>query len=161
MKSKRSLAIACLLALAVVAAGCGGGDDNGAGAGEVTASGITKAEFIQKADQICSDGVAEIQNRLQVEFGTLSGPPTGDQLDKVAEIAGGGVKDEVAKIRELGAPAGDEDQIQEFLDAAESGADAIIDNPDQLQGGGEPNADLTKANQLATAYGLKVCGQTG
>jgi hypothetical protein len=145
------------LVTALAAAGCGGGGDDST----TTAGGaLSKDEFIKQADQICSDGDAATQAEFQKEFPNQQRPPTGDQLSQVARIAGQGVKDEIAKIRALGAPAGDEATVTSFLDAADSGADQIIAHPDQLQTSGQPNSDIAKANQEAKAYGLTVCGQS-
>jgi hypothetical protein len=152
-----------LLGLALVAAlsvaGCGGGGDSGDSS--TTTGSLSKDEFIKQADQICSDGDAATQAEFQRAFPNQQSPPTGDQLAQVAKIAGQGVKDEITKIRTLGAPAGDEAAVNSFLDAADSGADQIIAHPEQLQSSGqEPNPDIAKANQEAKAYGLQVCGQS-
>ena len=161
MKRNVSLAIACALAVGGIAAGCGGGDDNGSG-GTGTSASLTKAEFIQKADQICAEGDNATSQQIQQQVpGVNDGQISSDDLAKVAKLAGQGVKDQITRIRALGVPAGDEGTVNSFLDAADTGADEIISNPDSLQGSnGVPNPNIAKANQEAKAYGLKVCGQS-
>ena len=148
-----------VLVAALIASGCGGGDDGNTTT--ATTGALSKDEFIKQADQICSDGDAATQAEFQRAFPNQQSPPTGDQLAQVAKIAGQGVKDEITKIRALGVPAGDEGAVKTFLDAADSGADQIVAHPEQLQSSGqEPNPDIAKADQEARAYGLQVCGQS-
>jgi hypothetical protein len=52
------LAICGVLAIALVTAGCGGGDD------ETTAT-LTKAQFIKQADGICSAAEDELDSKFE------------------------------------------------------------------------------------------------
>jgi hypothetical protein len=160
MKRNAPWLLGLALMAALIAAGCGGGGGD-SGDGSTTTGLLSKDEFIKQADQICSEGDAATQTEFQRAFPNQQSPPTGDQIAQVARIAGQGVKDEITKIRALGAPAGDEAAVNSFLDAADSGADQIIAHPEQLQSSGqEPNSDIAKADQEARAYGLQVCGQS-
>ena len=152
-------------AIALLAAGCGGGsNDSGTSAGSTTqtltaiaSSNISRDQFIAAADAICQQGDQATSAEIKKQVG--AGHLSGSQLLEVGKIAAKGINDEIQKIRALGAPSGDEAALNSILDAAQSGAYQIDSNPQQLQvKGEEPNADLAKADREATAYGLKVCG---
>jgi hypothetical protein len=67
------------------------------------------------------------------------------------------VEDQVSKIRALGAPKGDEDQVNAILDAADEGVQKGKQDPLSLTKEGSAGP-FDKANKLANAYGLKTCG---
>jgi len=159
MKPNALWLLAPALVAALIAAGCGGNGDSSSTT-TAAAESLSKDDFIKEADQICSDGDAATQAEFQKALPNQQGPPTADQLPQVARIAGQGVKNEITKIRALGAPAGDEATVNSFLDAADSGADQIIAHPEQLQSSGESNADIARADREAQAYGLRICGQS-
>ncbi|MDX6606587.1 MAG: hypothetical protein QOD14_1127, partial [Solirubrobacterales bacterium] len=109
-------------------------------------------------DQICSQGDQATAAQIKRQVGTSHLSQA--QLLRVGKIASSGIRDEIQKIRALGAPPGDEAALNSILDAAESGAYQLDSNPQQLQTkGSEPNADIAKADREATAYGLTVCGR--
>jgi hypothetical protein len=158
MKLNAILAVAIALALGGIAAGCGGGDDSTSGGqADTTAQAITKEDFIAQADQICDEGNKQTEQQLEQQFGNKV---TDAQLPQIASAVSDSIKNQVSQIRALGAPEGDEDTVNSFLDAAEKGADEIAQDPSQVQSQGEPNADIAKANQEAKQYGLNVCGQS-
>jgi len=147
-----------LLAVALAGAGCGG-DDETAGGGES----LTKAEWIERADAICADAQERIQG--------LGDP--GADLSKLADLTSDAkqiLEDEVAAIRDLGAPEGDEDEVEAMLGQVEKGAgasDALIDaatagDIEKLQeitaGDSEFSKASAEADRLASEYGLKECG---
>ena len=119
-----------------------------------SAAALSKEDFIAQADQICTDGDAAIDEAGQERF--ASGQPTDEELtqffvDTVLPTIG----DEIDEIRTLGVPEGDEELVTAVLDSAEGAvADATAD-PESLSGGSDPFAE---SNELATAYGLEVCG---
>lgn len=146
---RAALALALVLALGLPAAGCGGDDDD-------SDTPLTKAEFIDQADTICSETNAETQKEVS-EF-LDGGSPTAENLPEVAEFVASGIQDQVSGIRGLTPPEGDEAEIDAILTKADEGAEAIRENPDSLSGSGVANPSLDEANELAVAYGLQVCG---
>jgi hypothetical protein len=60
---------------------------------------------------------------------------------------------QVDKIRALGAPSGDEDEVNKILDTVQ----ADIDNAKSA--GDVEDSTFADGNALAKQYGLKVCGQ--
>jgi hypothetical protein len=150
--SNRGRTLSCVAATALIAvgalvAGCGGDDDEDA---------IGKSEFIAKADAICKKGDKEIETTANEVFGGQQEQPSQAQIaDFGAETVVPNIEQQIADIRDLGAPAGDEDQVDAILTAAEEATDEVKDDPQLLAGQGDPYAE---ANRLAKAYGLKECG---
>ena len=84
-----------------------------------------------------------------------SGKPSQEELDSfVTDTVLPSTQEQIDQIRALGFPEGDEDQINEILDSAESDVEAAQSDPSVLTQGGDPFADT---NQLATDYGLTEC----
>lgn len=134
-------------------AGCGGGDD------EVTVSSLTKAEFIKKADAACKKS----EDRIQADFAAyatkhkdITKPTEADYAELIDVVLVPNVEQEAEDIRSLGAPSGDEDQVEAMLDALEESIEKAEDEPKVLI------SDSTKifgeSSKLAKDYGLKVCG---
>jgi hypothetical protein len=159
---------AALAAIVFAVAGCGGGSDShtstGAGSGTtqtltaITTAQISRPQFIQTADAVCTEENKATKTQIEQQVG--SGKLSNAQLLQVGKIAASNIRDEVNKIRAIGAPTGDEAALNSILDAAESGAYQLESNPQQLQTKGEANADIAKADREATAYGFNVCGRS-
>jgi hypothetical protein len=149
------LAICGVLAIALVAAGCGGGDD------ETTAT-LTKAQFIKQADGICSAAEDELDSKFE-KFGKehkLSDkhPPNHEESEEAANtILIPSIEGQVTDIRALGAPSGESDQVDELLTAVEAALEKAKEEPAEfIEEEGE--GDFAEANKMAREYGLKVCG---
>jgi hypothetical protein len=148
---RRSTASAAILAALALAAGACGGDDDGD-----SAEPLTKAEFIEQADQICEQTNDATQAEVNEFLGGAS--PTDATLPDVAELVAAGIQDQVSGIRDLVPPEGDEQEVDAILDKADEGAEQIQEEPGSLGRTGVPNPSLEEANQLAVDYGLQVCG---
>jgi hypothetical protein len=127
--------------------GCGG-DESG------TAS-ITKAAFVQKVNAAC----AKIQGQTQAEF-RLYLESQGDglapsQADLGKKFVIGPKQQLVEELASLGAPSGDEDQIEAIVVAFEEGIEKAEEDPAQVA------RNSTEAfgtpEKLAAEYGLKGC----
>ncbi len=173
MSKRGSIALfAGVLAIALILVGCGGGS----GGGDSTASGSTasstdsstaslsKAEFIKKADAICGVDGRRTQSEYArfVEKNKISEgkTPTAAQYAEASEkIQIPAFKRQVEEIRALGAPAGEEEQVAALLDAVEAGIEKLeeVDPKVALE---SAHQKFIKADKLAVAYGLKVCGHS-
>jgi hypothetical protein len=146
--------VAVLVALAAIVAGCGGGDDSD------TSGSLTKPEFIKKADAICEEGNKSINTEVDEfakEKGTTPEKMTKEQQEEfVEQVVAADIRSQAEEIGDLGAPSGDEKQIEAMVKAVEDGADEIEEEPKVLFGKANPLAEGTK---LAKEYGLKVCGE--
>jgi hypothetical protein len=160
---KRALAVlfACL-AIAAVAAGCGGGDDTTSGGESTEASGSapTKAVFVKEADGICADS-NEVINEEFAEFSKENDisekeePSEELQVEAYESIVLPNVAEQGEEIAALTPPEGDEESVEEITDALAAGVEDAEADPQQLVEGKNPLADASKK---ARAYGMKVCG---
>jgi len=137
-----------ILSTALVLAACGGGG----GSTTSTASGISKAEFLAKANVICAKSSQVIQAAEQ-QFRTQITKPSAAQLRQFAALLAPMIEAQISGIKALGAPAGDSARIDAITSAAQSGVDRVRRDPAALLNG-DPFA---KANHLARAYGLTAC----
>jgi hypothetical protein len=150
-------AIAVLVALAALVAGCGGGDDTT----DETVT-LTKAEFIKQGDAICKQGNKEIEEGFE-KFAEENDVPKNQEPSKeqgvelVETVILPNVQQQADQIRELGAPEGDEEQVDELITSLEDAVAEGEDDPEILfSGDTDPFADV---NQKTTAYGFEVCGE--
>jgi hypothetical protein len=143
-----------MLALSLLAAGCGGGSDDSS-----TGPTISKAVFIKKADAVCSGG----NKRMEVAFAhfleenkNIKHPSKADFEALVGKVLIPNVDQEIKEIRALGAPSGDEDKIGEIITALEEGVETAEGNPQAVVNSSE--AVFGISSRLAKEYGLEVCG---
>jgi len=165
--------LALALAAGLIAAGCGDDDDEttttttssatttagATGATGATGEPLSKEEFIAEADAICKAGDREIDSQAQEFFPEGGSPGTAEEEAFVTEVLVPGVQEELDGIGALTPPEGDEDEVAAILDAAQEAIDQLEEDPSALTGAGSGPDPFAEANQLATDYGLKVCGQ--
>jgi hypothetical protein len=155
LKKASLLALAALVALAALIAGCGGGDETTDSA-TVT---LTKTEFIKQGDAICKESNEENEAEAEdfaEENGFTLEKASKEQLEEaVAEVLVPSLSQQAEELDALGAPEGDEDKVEEIVVALEDATAEIEDDPSLVF----EEKTLEKPNQLADAYGFKVCGQ--
>lgn len=139
----------------VLVAGCGGDDDEG-GFSPVVSDPVSKVEFLRQADEICLSTESRIEAAAD-ELVTSKQDPSPEEVEEVAiNIVVPALESEVAAIGALGAPEGDEDEIQAILDATEAGIAEIEADPQALLDDVPPA--LREAEELARQYGSQQCG---
>jgi len=145
--------LAAFALLAAVVAGCGSDDDS-----ETTAT-ITKAELIKQGDQICEkaneESEAEAEEFAEENDFTLEKASEEQLEEAVAEVLVPNLNGQIEDIRALGAPEGDEEQVEEILVSLEGAADEIEDDPSVVFEG----EVLKEPSKLAESYGFEVCGE--
>jgi hypothetical protein len=147
-------ALAALVALAALIAGCGGGDDTT----DETVT-LTKTEFIKQGDAICKKGNDQSEKEAE-EFAeendfTLE-KASKDQIEEaVVEVLVPNLNQQAEELDELGAPEGDEEQVEEIVVSLEKAAGEIEDEPSAVFEG----KALKEPSKLADDYGFKVCGE--
>jgi hypothetical protein len=146
MQLRATLALTAVLALGAIAAGCGGSSNDS------STSDLTKAEWIAKADVICQQGNQEIEQAANEQFGNEK-PSEADIQQFTQGVVLLGTQDQVDKIRDLGAPSGDEDQVNKILDTVQADIDKA-----KSDGSSISESTFADGNALAKQYGLKVCG---
>jgi hypothetical protein len=154
--------LAALAAISMIVAGCGGSDDSTDSTAGSDSSALTKAEFLKQGNAICAKGEKELNEEFEkfAEEENLSEnkPPTEAQLTKASEefflpI----IKEQVEGIRELSPPAGEEQQVDKLLTAAEEGIEKAEEDPASLAN--EKEDPFAEANEMANKYGLTKCGE--
>jgi hypothetical protein len=130
--------------LGLVALGCGGGDDN-----------LTKAQFIQQADAICKKGNKQIDAEAEKIFTTKEQPSKAQLEQFSSETLIPNIQGQVDDVRALDEPSEDEDQVNAFLDSAQSELDKGKQNPLYMT----TDQSFSKTNKMGQQYGFKVCSQ--
>jgi hypothetical protein len=157
--------LAGLLAVALLAVGCGGGgSDSSSASSEPATSSLSKAAFIKKADEVCKKGGERTQSEfaayIKEEGISAKNEPTQAQFAEVSEgIQVPAFKRQAGELRALGAPAGDEAEVTAFVDAIDEGIEKVEEaDPKEALESASPM--FAKADKLAAEYGFKVCGKS-
>lgn len=139
--------------LAALVAGCGGGDETT----DETVT-LTKAEFIKQGDAICQKGNDQSEKEAE-EFAEENDfeleKASDEQLEEaVSEVLVANLRGQLDELEALGAPEGDEEQVEEIIDSLEGATEEIEDDPGVVFDG----EVLKEPGELAQDYGFKVCG---
>jgi hypothetical protein len=156
VKPLRIRALALLAIVFVFAAACGGDEEQKGGGGKQT---LTKAEFLKQGNEICKEGTGDFNKLFETDF-----PATQGKAPAFFEKASPILRKQMSELRDLGAPEGDEDEVEQILDAGDKAVadfdSAAKDEQKAVQlfgaEGGESTADF---EQRATRYGLTECAE--
>ena len=149
MNIRKTSAMAAALSALLLFAVSGCGDD------ETTSSttALTKQEFLDQGNAICDAGNKDIDAEAQDIF-SGGKQPSSDELEQFATgTLIPSVQGQIDDLRALGAPEGDEEQVSQILDSAESDLSDLKSDP-SLIASGDPFAET---NQELKAYGLTTC----
>ena len=146
MRARRNLLILPTVALAAALAACGGG--------------VSKSEFVTKADGSCAAGNSTIS--------AVAKPSNAPQVATAAGTATTTIDSQVAGLRELDLPGGDDkrqvDGIIAAIGEVSAPAKALQeaagknDEPAMAKAAGEMQSKADAAAGQAQAYGLTQCG---
>jgi hypothetical protein len=153
--ARLTVLLLAMTAAVALAAGCGGGGDATAGVETtVTASSLSKAAFVKKANVVCRREAQRAISYVPLDRGELSYQEAFDKTLEDAMLPA--FRRVVDEIRKLGAPQGDEREVEAFLEAFAEAIDQLEENGASSPTGLEiPFASSTK---LARAYGIDNCG---
>lgn len=156
------MVLATALGVALIAAGCGDDDENGSasasGDGLATSS-LGKAEYVKQASAAC---VKERDNLLAKVNAYLEKHDS-KNADEGVVLAGmykavvlPTVEAEIAAVRKLGAPEGDEDEIEAILAAQQKAVDEArqIKSAKTLE---ELEDPFMPASKMYRDYGFTAC----
>lgn len=149
------LGVVFVCVFGLLAAGCGsGGEDS-------TASPLTKAQFVKQADAICDKREKEknVAILAYVEEKNLNPARKLSQEDQETVVKDLGAPPLAAMIEELdalGAPSGDEEQVDAIVEAFEVALEEAEADPASVVPGSDP---FDEADELAGKYGLEECGE--
>ena len=110
--------------------------------------------LIAQADAACKSGNEALDKAGQKLFSDGS-PSTEEITQYVDESFVPTIEGELDAIRSLTPPEGDEETIDDILQAAQTSVENVKDDPSLLESGNP----FKEADDLANEYGLKVCGQ--
>jgi hypothetical protein len=146
--------VACvLLALGLVAAGCGGGGGGG--------DRLTQEEFAQQADAICTEYDKKLDD--------LGQPQTIEDLANMSVKAQSIANEGLSKLRDLQPPEEIETNVNSWLDKFEQQVDMIDELVEAAQSGDQTKLEQisaqgqdaeAEAQKQARAIGLKECGSS-
>ena len=152
--------------LSLLAAGCGDDDDDetattpttpASDATEVTGVATTKEQWIATADEVCANSDQEVIRAVRDQG--LGRDSTPEEIATFSETVILPVqRAQLETLRGLAPPEGEEDAVNEILDAVEAGLDEIEGDPELLADPDRADAALDEASQLARDYGLLECG---
>lgn len=143
-----------LVLLALLIPGCGSDDEPPAA--EETAAALTRPEFLARADEICLSIETQIEASGDELFNAHGRPEPAEVREFAFDVAIPKLRGEADAIRALGVPAGDDEQVDAILAAAERGIEQIRGDPDVLVSSAPPA--LREAGRLARRYGSRECG---
>ena len=155
-----ALAVVALVLLAALG-GCGSGDENKTTPAAVL-RGLGRADFVDRADQICVQG----RKRLILAGNRAFGDLAADQKPSDAAVTTFAKRraipiltDQYQRLRRLQPPSNERKRIERILDLADQGIEQLRSDPTLLnRGSGVPPA-LQRAREQAFLYGLGACGQ--
>lgn len=143
------VALASLAVGAVAVAGCGGDDETSS-----TTAAISKEDFLTQGNQICAEGNKKFDEGLKQLQGEGGNEPSEADIEQFAtDSAVPIIQEQIDQLRALGIPSGDEDQVNAFLDSAQSDNDKLEADPSLLT-----SNLFADTNKLAHQYGLTECG---
>lgn len=150
-------AVAGLLAIALLVAGCGSDSDTGAASDEAPAA-LTKPQFVKQANQICAQGLKEKDQAVAVSLkesaAQSGGPPTPQDIKKMVEEAVlPSYGKTIDQLGQLGAPKGDEAKVEKMIGEFEAGMQTAEADPVEAT---KKNV-FEAADKAAEAYGLDAC----
>ncbi len=131
---------AALVLLALVATGCGGGDDSPA---------ISKVEYLKLGNVICVNG----NERIAAVARQPAAGADPDALATFVRVFVPGIRDQLRQLRALGYPEGDKAVLVAIFDDAEAVLRRAERDPSTIDG-----HSFDDVNRRLTAYGLNICG---
>jgi hypothetical protein len=144
--------IAAMAAVALLVAGCGGGDD-------ASGSSISKEEFIAKADAVCREGTERMQKaifKLLKDQRNITKVSKAEQEKIVRTAIVPSVEREVEELRALDVPDGDEERVDAMISALEEGIETAERDPGAVTNSTDVIFGI--ASRIGGEYGLEACG---
>lgn len=143
--------IAGALVLLLALAGCGSSNSSSSSTtSAVPTTGITKADFVKRANAICVKGNAE----SKAAAAKLGANSEGQIVTFVRSTEVPAVQAQIDAIRALGAPPGDAAKIAEMLKLAEHAVKEVKIQPTVISSGVDVFAGFA---HIAHPYGLTSC----
>jgi hypothetical protein len=151
------VSIAAVLVAGLAVAGCGSSSSSSSSSTSTVA--ITKAAFLKQGNAICKKGNQQINAEGKKVFSKNKKPTQAQMTQFATATLIPNIQAQISGVKALGAPKGDEAQVNAIVVSAQSALDKGKKNPTLLVSN---NSNLFKhSNQLTSAYGLTACGGGG
>lgn len=164
-----------LAVLVVGLGGCGGDDNDGDVTTDPASLVPSKRDYVVQADTICAGADQRIETEAEVSLGIDANDfrltPAGEIVFRPGrrpsdarirrfgtEVVIPALREELADLRALTPPAGDEAEVAAIYERAEAGVDRLAANPDSFNDQGAVRQALTEARRLGRRYGFFECG---
>jgi hypothetical protein len=182
LSTRWTILVVAVFAIAMLAAGCGGSDESSgggtpsttgststpssssesSGGGSLTASSLSKDEYIKQASEAC-----EVERGdLLPKIAAYTKKHESENLPKAVLLAKmikatlvPTVEAEIEAIRELGAPAGDEEKIERILEAQQAAADRLK-KAKSLKSIEQAEEFFSQPTEMLHAYGFESCASS-
>jgi hypothetical protein len=149
------LALMAVLIVGVSVSGCG--SSSSSTATETTAA-ITKAEFTSKGNAVCVKGEkaqeAEINAYVKKHGLEKKKPTKAQNVELVKTVLAPNIQSQIDGVRALGAPTGEEQQVNSALELSQQTLEKIEANPELAFG---KESAFAAAGKQLHALGLKEC----
>jgi hypothetical protein len=149
--------IGAVMAFAAIVAGCGSSSSST----ESTAS-LSKAEFVKQGNAICEAGNKEINAGFEEfakerEFSKTKQPSPAEIEEGAEEIVVPSIRKQIDQIKALGAPEGEEEQVEAFVENAETQLEKGEEDASLLAD--ESKHLFASVNEEGKALGLTACAE--
>jgi hypothetical protein len=145
-----------MVMLVLVVAGCGGGDSSGSTGSSASSEPLTRAQFVQRANEICAEARTEGQSLLAKfveEGGKVQSRDMGVEAVDAAILPS--VEKELSRLEELQPPAQTQDAYEAFLE--ERGEALVEVDEKDLSSNIELLVPFERSDQQAQQLGLDGC----
>jgi hypothetical protein len=168
MRSRSSWTVAAVV-LGSLVAGCGDDEGTTTTAGAGGGEGLSKREFVRRANDLCADMTRQVKGpelkafNRRVDRALQRGEPPPPNREYDLNVVIPAMKVLIERIRSLPPPAGDEDEVEAILVAAQDAAAELKRNAGKTIAIDLPfilefrSRMVRKAGVLAAAYGLDKC----
>lgn len=145
-----------LLGLALIAAGCGGGQQAGGEESSGSAGAPPKAQFIKQADKICTeaDNRQDRMRGIYLKKHANAEASQAGQIELVAEAALPPIDQEVAKLAKLELPAEGAAEVEALVGELEKRVGEADEDPKAVV---EGNWSLASVEKRAKKFGFNAC----
>jgi hypothetical protein len=167
--------VCTLVAAATVAAASACGDESGSVTTDAEQIVPSKRDYVIQADTICARQEQLIETEAEISLGINANDfrvlPSGEIVFKPGrrpspqrierfgtEVVLPALREQLADLRGLTPPTGDEATVAAIYDAAEQGVDELAADPAAFNDQGAVRRSLTTARQLGRRYGFLECG---
>jgi hypothetical protein len=135
----------------------------------------SKRDYIVQADTICANQEQAIETEAEVGLGIDANDfrvlpsgeivfkpgrrPSAERIERFgAEVVIPNLRGQLADVRALTPPLGDEQAVAEIYDTAERGVDRLAADPALFNDRAAVRRELGQARRLARRYGFFECG---